>query len=300
MTITNLIQNDAIIGKIALEFFLQTGVAQVWGITSSGIFLGIQKSVLFLTNSPYFGPVNVVINKPLPSWWKKGDPVEMIKTGSILKFIHRSRQWVLQIKQIWETPEKPDFDIPSTEQLTRMLQATQQFNVLKNNEGFTSLLLPIIRQDRQIFLEDEWRVRSWETINLLKTALIQQNLDLSLHYASLLIGSGKGLTPSGDDLLTGLVFLRNRWFPQIKWLAAFEDQLSNYFKEKTTAVSATLFECARQGEADARIQEMCDVLMNSTIPFRQQVLELARWGNSSGADIFMGFLVGLLSFSNPM
>jgi len=39
------------------------------------------------------------------------------------------------------------------------------------------------------------------------------------------------------------------------------------FKEKTTSVSSTLFECALQGEADARIQEMADVLMSTDIPF---------------------------------
>jgi hypothetical protein len=128
--------------------------------------------------------------------------------------------------------------------------------------------------------------------------MIQKDTESILSLANLLVGSGRGLTPSGDDLLTGLTFMRRRWFPEVNWMTEVEDQLLATFKKKTTSVSSTLYECALQGEADARIQEMADVLMNAEILFHQQAIDLSHWGNSSGADVFLGMLLAVEDFQN--
>ncbi|MBE0686789.1 MAG: DUF2877 domain-containing protein, partial [Anaerolineaceae bacterium] len=198
----------------------------------------------------------------------------------------------------WSTPQKPTGFISEIEQKNRMKRVANQLSLLKNEQGFAPLLLPFVTDTTSLETDNTWLFTSWNTIRLLKISMIQKDTESILSLTNLLIGSGRGLTPSGDDLLTGLTFMRRRWFPEVNWMTEVEDQLLATFKVKTTSVSSTLFECALQGEADARIQEMADVLMSADVPFHQQAMELSRWGNSSGADVFLGMLLAIESFQN--
>ncbi|HSM25189.1 MAG TPA: DUF2877 domain-containing protein [Anaerolineaceae bacterium] len=92
--------------------------------------------------------------------------------------------------------------------------------------------------------------------------------------------------------------MKNRWFEEVEWIKPLEPVLLDLSKKQTTAVSATLLECALHAQADARIHEMSDVLMNADIPFSQQAINLARWGNSSGADVFLGMLLAIQCFQS--
>jgi hypothetical protein len=90
--------------------------------------------------------------------------------------------------------------------------------------------------------------------------------------------------------------MHQRWFPDADWFNDLKAPLNDEFNQKTTAVSSTLFYCATLGEADFRIQEMADVLMNDELKMQSQAINLARWGNSSGADIFLGMVLAIDCF----
>jgi len=286
-------------GKFAYEWLLQSNQVVVWGNTSSGLFLLVQGNrIIFLTKNDYFGPVNVILQNQIPIQWKNEDEVQVIHSDGEFILTNNKQQIKLNIKNIWKTPQKPAGFISEIEQKNRMTQAANQLSLLKNGQGYAPLLLPFVSDNLYLETDNTWLFSSWNTIKLLKISMIQKDSESILSLASLLVGSGRGLTPSGDDLLTGLTFMRRRWFPEVNWMTEVEDQLLATFKEKTTSVSSTLFECALQGEADARIQEMADVLMTSDIPFQQQAMKLSRWGNSSGADVFLGILLAIESFQN--
>ncbi len=292
--------NETIIGKIALDFLSGSKIGQIWGITSSGIFINLEGAIVFLTNTRHLGPVNIITNLPLPVQWKIEEELKINVSDQTINFDHSKYPVSLKITEIWQTATKPTPNISAAGQQKRILAAARQLSLLKNDQGYAPLLMPFVSDTIPLETDNNWLFTSWNTIKLLKISIIQNDTESILSLANLLVGSGRGLTPSGDDLLTGLTFMRKRWFPEVNWMSEIEDQLLATFKEKTTSVSSTLFECATHGEADARIQEMADVLMSTDIPLKQQAMELSRWGNSSGADVFLGFLLAIQSFSNSI
>ncbi len=291
--------NKTTIGKSAYEWLVQSNQAVVWGNTSSGLFLRVQgDKIIFLTKNNDFGPVNIIFQNQIPIQWKNEDEVQIIHADREFILTNKKQQIKLNIENIWNTPQKPTGFISDIEQKNRLTQAANQLSLLKNEQGYAPLLLPFVTDTLSLETGNTWLFSSWNTIRLLKISMIQKDTESILSLSNFLVGSGRGLTPSGDDLLTGLTFMRRRWFPEINWMTEVEDQLLVTFKEKTTSVSSTLFECALQGEADARIQKMSDALMSAEIPFQQQAIELSRWGNSSGADVFLGMLLAIESFQN--
>jgi hypothetical protein len=289
-------RQEIIIGKLALNLLASNQYAKIWGITSGGVFLHLDPSIIFVTIDKHRGPVNLIMNHPIPSQWKKEEEITFSVNDQLIKLIHQKAPLELIVKEIWQTPPKPIPNITSPEQQERITAAASQLSLLKKDQGFAPLLAPFISDSVALETDNSWLFSSWNTINLLRIALLQQDSETFFLMANLLVGSGRGLTPSGDDLLTGFTFMRRRWFPEAEWMTETEDQLFSTFKEKTTAVSSTLYDCALQGEVDARIQEMSDSLMNGDIPFHNQALQLSRWGNSSGADIFLGMLLAIRCF----
>ncbi len=287
---------EAIMGKIALAILNANKQAKIWGITSSGVFINLGQSIIFLTNSEHLGPVNIISHQPIPTQWKKDDDLNITVEDELIFFEHEKSPLSLKIKEIWQSATRPILNISINEQQRRMMASAKQLSLLKNDQGFAPLLLPFLADTLLLETDDSWLFSSWNTITLLKIALYQNDDETFLSMANLLVGSGRGLTPSGDDLITGFTIMRRRWFRQFDWISEAENQLLSTFKEKTTAVSSTLYDCALQGEADARIHEMSDALMNADIPFHDQAMQLSRWGNSSGADIFLGMLLAIRCF----
>ena len=295
-----LYENETIVGKYASELISSSTRGIIWGITSSGIFINLQGSIVFLTNTNHFGPVNIITNHLLPEQWKNEDELEINISDQTINFDHPKYPMSLKIKDIWQTPPKPVRNISDDEQQKRILSAARQLSLLRNEHGYAPLLLPFVSDTIAFDTDNSWLFSSWNTIKLLKISILQQDTESILSLANLLVGSGRGLTPSGDDLLIGFMFMLNRWYSEVDWLTEVTDYLLATFKEKTTLVSSTLFECAVQGEADARIQAMADVLMSMDISFHQQAIELSRWGNSSGADVFLGMILAIQTLQHQI
>ena len=51
--------------------------------------------------------------------------------------------------------------------------------------------------------------------------------------------------------------------------------------------------CATRGSADVRIQNAVDVLVDESIVFKDQAIQMTRYGNSSGADLFVGITIAI-------
>ncbi|MFI7698815.1 DUF2877 domain-containing protein [Nonomuraea sp. NPDC049480] len=116
--------------------------------------------------------------------------------------------------------------------------------------------------------------------------------------AEQLVGLGPGLTPSGDDVLAGLLVTLRRlgtatgteravWLAD--WLAA---AVTFDARTRTTPLSATLLHCAARGEASP---ELIAVLRGVA---GEQALEpalrrLRRLGHTSGADLAQGVAIGV-------
>jgi hypothetical protein len=109
--------------------------------------------------------------------------------------------------------------------------------------------------------------------------------------AQRLIGLGPGLTPSGDDALTGVAAaLHAVSHPAAGFLlGALAD-----VETSTTIVSAAMLRHAASGEAAERIHHLLAGLLAPT-PARVEdaIVQTVDWGATSGSDLLLGVLLGL-------
>lgn len=111
-------------------------------------------------------------------------------------------------------------------------------------------------------------------------------------------GFGEGLTPSGDDLILGLLLALNRWGkglgPELE-LSLLNRLILARAYHKTTTLSASLIECATQGQADERLIFALDQLATGKSPPEECATLLLSWGHASGGDALTGMALAMRS-----
>lgn len=93
-----------------------------------------------------------------------------------------------------------------------------------------------------------------------------------------LLGQGPGLTPSGDDVILGLLLARARWGLPV------DEDLVHEARRRTTTLSANLIALAAEGSADERLIELVDHVRGGG-PTPTAFLD---WGAHSGLDVLRG------------
>lgn len=114
---------------------------------------------------------------------------------------------------------------------------------------------------------------------------------------SSLLGLGIGLTPEGDDFLTGFLLTINR-YPHLtdrpkRYLNISEQIVTNSHK-KTTRLSSNLIECAHRGHADERIIMASDSLISGKLPISETIAAILNYGETSGISALAGILTASL------
>ncbi|WP_307797150.1 DUF2877 domain-containing protein [Actinomadura barringtoniae] len=120
----------------------------------------------------------------------------------------------------------------------------------------------------------------------------------AVEAAERIVGLGPGLTPSGDDILAGLlVSLRLvggavRQGGTAVWLASWLGAaVTADANTRTTALAATLLHCAAAGQAGAEVAGVLRAVAGheSPVPAAHRLLAV---GHTSGADLAWGVLAG--------
>ena len=107
----------------------------------------------------------------------------------------------------------------------------------------------------------------------------------------LLIGTGPGLTPSGDDFLAG--YLASAIARRAEAFAALAREVEAGSKA-TNELSASLLRQASRGHFSPALIDLAEALAgNSISPAVTALRRLCAHGHSSGADMASGFLFGL-------
>ncbi|WP_308169854.1 DUF2877 domain-containing protein [Acrocarpospora catenulata] len=120
----------------------------------------------------------------------------------------------------------------------------------------------------------------------------------SITAAEQLMGLGPGLTPSGDDMLAGLlVALRQlgtaAGVERAVWLAGWLAAAVTFdSRTRTTPISATLLDCAARGEAGMEVLAVLRALAGQQ-PLEPSLHRLLHLGHTSGADLAWGIRTGL-------
>ncbi len=103
-----------------------------------------------------------------------------------------------------------------------------------------------------------------------------------------LIGYGPGLTPSGDDILTGMlaVLHTSDLFTRLPSFLPPADQLA----QLTTSVSCSYLNSARKGEFSTPVLKVIRHLQSGRSP-QPAIGRLLAVGHTSGADILLGIAI---------
>jgi hypothetical protein len=99
------------------------------------------------------------------------------------------------------------------------------------------------------------------------------------------LGAGQGLTPSGDDFVTGFILAMNRYKESFWSQGNLEDlnrQVVSAAYQKTTRLSANLIEMATWGESDERLLNALDYIQGADYAVENVARNLSGWGHSSG------------------
>jgi hypothetical protein len=115
--------------------------------------------------------------------------------------------------------------------------------------------------------------------------------------ASSLLGLGPGLTPSGDDALTGLALVVSRpGSCATRVLPALRRVLSRHV-DRTTALSWATLSAAVNGKARQRFLDLVDILVSrdhaEPVLLRERAGRVIGIGRTSGTDIACGVLAGI-------
>jgi hypothetical protein len=110
------------------------------------------------------------------------------------------------------------------------------------------------------------------------------------------LGAGEGLTPSGDDFVTGFLLAVNRYKASI-WLKGDLEILNHQIVAeaylKTTRLSANLIEMATWGESDERLLNAVDYVLGAEHALENVAADLSGWGHSSGIAGLAGLEVAI-------
>jgi hypothetical protein len=116
--------------------------------------------------------------------------------------------------------------------------------------------------------------------------------------AERIVGLGPGLTPSGDDILAGLLVALRILGGSVPggraaiWLADWLGAaVTAHADTRTTALSATLLHCAAKGQAAIEVAAVLRGIAGQA-ELRPAVRRLLGAGHTSGADLTWGLLAG--------
>lgn len=110
----------------------------------------------------------------------------------------------------------------------------------------------------------------------------------TLETAKNIVGLGVGLTPMGDDVLTGYIFAKQAIGKTVLWT----EDLLKFAKNKTNAISLkSLYEITSYQYSDYLIRILKDFFINNRLDVIKEWID---FGATSGSALLTGFSIGIL------
>ena len=264
------------------------------GKTSRGCFLQTASAwTLFLSEESPRGPLT--INLPPGTI----TPIKEAAAGAILlrqSILHISNTVQLSLKDAprWQSSPPLKSILPTATRrntITETIQTILQRKAASGLSGILPDLLPLLELPSPTLATDgPFTKKLCALIADLHTSDLQT---LEKHLTAFL-GQGSGLTPSGDDFLLGFFLTLHRWgasLPLANAALPLGSEIAAAARQKTTHLSASLIECAINGEADQRLILALDGLMTTEKCDTTWLDGLLSWGSSSGLDAFAGMIL---------
>jgi len=292
-------------GETAFLELARRQAGQVFGVTSRGIFIRTGAGgLIFLSFEEYRGPLTINLPEPFAPFQALQNS-ERVSTGKARLQIPAAHIEVVTAPAIvWHIPP-PDLGRMAAWQarLESCRNLAGLVNPEKKNAGLGALLPALLaRPEETPGSELDAALQSlWPEAIRLRQALQEKNLSAVLGSLSAFLGCGRGLTPSGDDFVMGLLLMINRWGISTwedAWRSALSEKVILAANQKTTALSARLIACAAcpsAPQADERLVDVVDYICTGCGDAAGLAAALSGWGSSSGIDALAGMTLAVLS-----
>ena len=279
------------LGYIAHETISQNSTGEIIGVMAKGMYLKTSSRWLsFISCEPYRSPITLNLNcdRIYLHQISSGMPVQ-ISDGQMI--LPDARLIInAQNSDVWN-PSPPQFPpLPGAACIQNLAYFARKALTQKPSVGLSRLLPHFI-------LLPEFQ-KKLELNSLQKEILAIQPYLVNREAAPFVsklcncLGVGAGLTPSGDDFVTGLLLALNRW-KDVLWdrddLDLINQSVVEAAYQKTTTLSANLIELASLGEGDERILKAIDWIMGGYPEASGIVEDLLDWGRFSGVVLVARF-----------
>ena len=269
---------------------------RVIGITSKGVFLLFSTRVIFLTSQTAGNPfmLQVQSSDELPVGIGMGQEVTLHdRTLGIAEVDYFCPPNIAVVPKPLALASSADL---SSQLHQKLVDLFRLLNRPVHKDSFLFLAGALLAQDVPL---DERSQTLLEAVIRLRTGALRSDLEDCQRAMGSLIGSGKGLTPSGDDFLCGFLLIKNCLLDSASPGADFLKRLNGTAIElastRSTWISANMIEAATHRLIDEKIG-----LAAAMVLTQQQVDEgavaasLESFGNSSGIDAFSGMVAALV------
>lgn len=271
------------IGGLARKTLVDGVAGTVLGSTSKGLFLSTDQKILFVTSADYKSPFNIQLFslKNISDQITAGDAWHY--QDEHLVFTLKDIRIATANADVWHPIAAPLIETTLQEQQQRMDALVQRLRSLDPLKGWLFLAEPAnLKPDSEAGLIQEMT-------NHFLGCVQKSDLPGALEYGSSILGRGGGLTPSGDDWLSGFLLYHARTGQMNPFMVSLGQAITALAFESTTTISANRVEAACQGWSEELFLEVVDSLMVSdAILSDQNVERLVNFGHSSGVDTCVG------------
>lgn len=243
-------------------------------VNSRGIYLQLGGHHILLCNSSYGTVPNGVAVEHwdrLPALWAVGQPAQ----AKEMALTFPAGAFELELQSI---PKDTQILFPTENDLDKGIK----FLLAHAKEtGLSSLVCPLFTGDMPKL--NVYCQMALPYVQALLQAIKEENTAVICESVSSLLGLGPGLTPSGDDLLSGLLYgLRHSTARDSLACAALTNAIRELAPERTNAVSADYLLAMAE---DAPFDRMAAAWKNPA-----NAADLLEIGNNSGSEMLLGLL----------
>jgi hypothetical protein len=169
--------------------------------------------------------------------------------------------------------------------IERIQTVAQHVAAAAEGKGWTALLARWLNRTHSGELAS-FLVPIEQSLIHLRQAVRAGNVQDILPLLAQIIGCGSGLTPSGDDVIIGLLLMLSTMIGRDSLL--FNTQYALRNTPSTTRLSTNLMSAASQGQADERLITALNGILTGDLPEAECAARLLAYGSSSGADSLLG------------
>lgn len=271
------------LGGLAAQALTEGCVGKVMGITSRGVFLNTGQRILFVTDADYRSPYNIQLPLRARQFEQFTPGDDWSYSNGELGFQNKNIRIDITTAVLWQPTPAPMVETTLPEQSDRIGALLQRMLSLDPGKGW-------------LYLADSSNLAPGSEAAMIKEMTEQflagvTNADLegTIKAGKSILGRGGGLTPSGDDWISGFLLYHARSGTLNPFIDELGRSLTAMAFKSTTMISANRIEAACQGWSEEIFLEIVDSLLMSNSEVSNLTVEhLIHFGHSSGVDTCVG------------